>query len=102
MRQAQIEGEQTVTFLLPHAARMKEGEWNAVKRCIEKDPRARDDLPLLSKLLTEEGNNAKDAKQNGAPQPPAPSASPAVVHNTIAAAQANLPAGAPPANQPKV
>lgn len=114
MRQAQIEGEQkarqvlgplfsspTVTFLLPHAARMKEGEWNAVKRCIEKDPRARDDLPLLSKLLTEEGNNAKDAKQNGAPQPPAPSTSPAVVQNTIVAAQANLPAGTPSGGQPK-
>ncbi|KAH8649103.1 transcription factor S-II, central domain-containing protein, partial [Xylariales sp. PMI_506] len=72
LRQAQAEGEQkarqvlgplfnspTVTFLLPHAARMKEGEWNAVKRCLEKDPKARDDLPLLSRLLTEEGNSAR-------------------------------------------
>jgi len=76
MRAAQAEGERkarqvlgplfasaTVTFLLPHAARMKEGEWNAVKRCLERDPRARDDLPLLSKLLTEEGNNARQAGQ---------------------------------------
>ncbi|KAH6645110.1 hypothetical protein BKA67DRAFT_527602 [Truncatella angustata] len=112
LRQAQIEGEQkarqvlgplftspTVTFLLPHAARMKEGEWNAVKRCIERDPRAREDLPLLSRLLTEEGNNAK---QNGTSQPPAPTASPGVVQNTIAAAQATLPSGAPAPAQPKV
>lgn len=110
LRQAQIEGEQkarqvlgplftspTVTFLLPHAARMKEGEWNAVKRCIERDPRAREDLPLLSRLLTEEGNNAK---QNGTPQPPAATASPGVVQNTIAAAQANIPPGPAP-HQPK-
>ncbi|KAK6193114.1 hypothetical protein LQW54_012793 [Pestalotiopsis sp. IQ-011] len=114
LRQAQIEGEQkarqvlgplftspTVTFLLPHAARMKEGEWNAVKRCIERDPRAREDLPLLSRLLTEEGNSAK---QNGTLQAPAPTASPAVVQNTIAAAaaQATLPAGAPQQAQPRV
>ncbi|KAF2999642.1 hypothetical protein E8E14_006522 [Neopestalotiopsis sp. 37M] len=112
LRQAQIEGEQkarqvlgplftspTVTFLLPHAARMKEGEWNAVKRCIERDPRARDDLKLLSRLLTEEGNSAK---QNGTSQPPAPTASPAVVQNTIAAAAATLPPGAPPPAQSKV
>ncbi|KAK9778101.1 putative Transcription factor BYE1 [Seiridium cardinale] len=112
LRQAQIEGEQkarqvlgplftspTVTFLLPHAARMKEGEWNAVKRCIERDPRAREDLPLLSRLLTEEGNNAK---QNGTSQPPAPTASPGVVQNTIAAAQATLPSGAPAATHSKV
>ncbi|KAI1846349.1 hypothetical protein JX266_007554 [Neoarthrinium moseri] len=111
IRQAQLEGEQkarqvlgplfnspSVTFLLPHAARMKEGEWKAVKRCLERDPRARDDLPLLSKLLTDEGNNAK---QNGTPQPPAPQASPGLVQNTIAAAQATLPSGSSQAHQPK-
>ncbi|KAK8078696.1 transcription factor gsfR2 [Apiospora phragmitis] len=110
LKRAQAEGEEkarqvlgplfnspTVTFLLPHAARMKEGEWNAVKRCLERDPHARNDLPLLSKLLTEEGNNAR---QNGqttqAPQQQHPnSASPGVVQTTLAAAAANLPPGAP-------
>ncbi|KAI1472919.1 uncharacterized protein F4812DRAFT_31814 [Daldinia caldariorum] len=92
LRAAQAEGEMkarqvlgplfsssTVAFLLPHAARMKEGEWTAVRRALERDPRARDDLQLLSKLLTEEGNNHR---KNG-PQPnPVPSG---VAQTTIAA-----------------
>lgn len=94
MRAAQAEGEMkarqvlgplfgssTVTFLLPHAARMKEGEWNAVRRCLERDPRARDDLQLLSKLLTEEGN----ARKSG-PSPQTNTPSPGVVQTTLAAA----------------
>ncbi|KAH9907564.1 hypothetical protein F4778DRAFT_722438 [Xylariomycetidae sp. FL2044] len=108
IRRAQAEGEAkarevlgplfespTVTFLLPHAARMKEGEWNAVKRCLDRDPRARDDLQLLSKLLTEEGNNAR---RNGQP-PQTNTASPGVVQTTLAAAAANVP---PQPAQPKV
>ncbi|KAK7993157.1 DNA-binding protein creA [Apiospora arundinis] len=107
-KRAQAEGEEkarqvlgplfnspTVTFLLPHAARMKEGEWNAVKRCLDRDPRARDDLPLLSKLLTEEGNNARQNGQTQPPQQQPNSASPGVVQTTLAAAAANLPPGAP-------
>ncbi|KAK8030260.1 hypothetical protein PG993_011551 [Apiospora rasikravindrae] len=109
-KRAQAEGEEkarqvlgplfnspTVTFLLPHAARMKEGEWNAVKRCLERDPRARDDLPLLSKLLTEEGNNARQNGHSTTQAPPSQhqpnsSASPTgVVQTTLAAAAANLP-----------
>ncbi|KAK8112376.1 hypothetical protein PG984_012902 [Apiospora sp. TS-2023a] len=116
IKRAQAEGEEkarqvlgllfnspTVTFLLPHAARMKEGEWNAVKRCLERDPRARDDLPLLSKLLTEEGNNARQNGQTSQAPPhpgqngPHNSASPTgVVQTTLAAAAANLPPSAPP------
>ncbi|KAI0407271.1 hypothetical protein F4802DRAFT_47867 [Xylaria palmicola] len=99
MRAAQAEGEikarqvlgplfgsSTVTFLLPHAARMKEGEWNAVRRCLERDPRARDDLQLLSKLLTEEGN----ARKNG-PSPQTNTPSPGVVQTTLAAAANPVP-----------
>ncbi|KAI1501360.1 hypothetical protein F5X99DRAFT_383002 [Biscogniauxia marginata] len=110
MRAAQAEGEMkarqvlgplfgspTVTFLLPHAARMKEGEWNAVRRCFERDPRARDDLQLLSKLLTEEGNNAR---KNGQPLQPH-SASSGVVQTTLAAATASMPQDAAQAPQPK-
>ncbi|KAK7756318.1 Transcription factor bye1 [Diatrype stigma] len=116
LRAAQAEGERkarqvlghlfpsaTVTFLLPHAARMKEGEWNAVKRCLERDPRARDDLQLLSKLLTEEGNNARQRDQQNsqvAPPPPPNAGSPGVVQSTLAAAAANQP-GPPQAAQPK-
>ncbi|KAI1177102.1 hypothetical protein F4777DRAFT_543753 [Nemania sp. FL0916] len=101
MRAAQAEGEMkakqvlgplfgssAVTFLLPHAARMKEGEWNAVRRCLERDPRARDDLQLLSKLLTEEGN--ANARKNG-PSPQASAPSPGVVQTTIAAATNPVP-----------
>lgn len=96
LRAAQAEGEMkarqvlgplftssTVAFLLPHAARMKEGEWTAVRRCLERDPRARNDLQLLSKLLTEEGNSVR---KNG---PQTNTASPGVVQNTLAAAAAN-------------
>ncbi|KAI0906213.1 hypothetical protein F4823DRAFT_627233 [Ustulina deusta] len=99
MRAAQAEGEMkarqvlgplfgssTVTFLLPHAARMKEGEWNAVRRCLERDPRAREDLQLLSKLLTEEGN----ARKNG-PSPQTNTPSPGVVQTTLAAATTPVP-----------
>ncbi|KAI0191990.1 SPOC domain-containing protein [Xylaria flabelliformis] len=108
MRAAQAEGEMkarqvlgplfsssTVTFLLPHAARMKEGEWNAVRRCLERDPRARDDLQLLSKLLTEEGN----ARKNG-PSPQTNTPSPGLVQTTLAAAANPVPE-ATSAPQPK-
>lgn len=110
MRAAQAEGElkarqvlgplfgsPTVTFLLPHAARMKEGEWSAVRRCFERDAKARDDLQLLSKLLTEEGNNAR--KNGQLPQPHL--ASPGVVQKTLAAATASMPQDASQAPQPK-
>ncbi|KAI0169199.1 hypothetical protein GGR52DRAFT_574420 [Hypoxylon sp. FL1284] len=106
LRAAQAEGEMkarqvlgplfsssTVAFLLPHAARMKEGEWTAVRRCLERDPRARNDLQLLSKLLTEEGNSSR---KNG---PQTNTASPGVVQNTLAAAAANE--GPAPAAQSK-
>ncbi|KAI1399998.1 hypothetical protein F4819DRAFT_389486 [Hypoxylon fuscum] len=108
LRAAQAEGEMkarqvlghlfaspTVAFLLPHAARMKEGEWAAVRRCLERDPRARNDLQLLSKLLTEEGNNVRKSGPNG----PQTAASPGVVQNTLAAAAANEVSA--PAVQPK-
>ncbi|KAJ1328062.1 lysyl-tRNA synthetase class II [Microdochium nivale] len=113
MRAAQAEGERkarqvlgtlflsaTVTFLLPHAARMKEGEWNAVKRCLERDPRARDDLPLLSKLLTEEGNNARQAGQQQQQQKQG-SATPQGVQKTMvsAGARQQSPTGPRPASQ---
>ncbi|KAH7027978.1 SPOC domain-containing protein [Microdochium trichocladiopsis] len=112
MRAAQAEGERkarqvlgplfasaTVTFLLPHAARMKEGEWNAVKRCLERDPRARDDLPLLSKLLTEEGNNARQAGQQQQQQQQQ-GAAPGGVQKTMAAAgRQPSPAGPRPTPQ---
>ncbi|ORY58428.1 SPOC domain-containing protein [Pseudomassariella vexata] len=117
LRRAQAEGEvkarqvlgplftsPTVTFLLPHASRMKEGEWNAVRRCLERDPRAREDLPLLSKLLTEEGNSARQNGngngQSAQHQGHAATASPSVAQSTLAAATANVPPGAPQA-QPK-
>ncbi|KAI1810850.1 hypothetical protein GGS20DRAFT_565673 [Poronia punctata] len=100
LRAAQAEGEMkarqvlgplfessTVTFLLPHAARMMEGEWTAVRRCLERDPRARDDLQLLSKLLTEEGNAAR--KNAASPNPNTPS--PGVVQTTLATAASNAP-----------
>ncbi|KAI1380439.1 hypothetical protein F4677DRAFT_441754 [Hypoxylon crocopeplum] len=92
LRAAQAEGElkarqvlgplfssSTVAFLLPHAARMKVGEWTAVRRVLERDSRARDDLQLLSKLLTEEGNSNR---KNG-PQTNTVSSG---VQNTLAAA----------------
>ncbi|KAI1141479.1 hypothetical protein F5Y05DRAFT_262393 [Hypoxylon sp. FL0543] len=49
----------TVTFLLPHAHRMKEGEWMAVRKAMERDPKAQTDLQVLSKILTEDGNNIR-------------------------------------------
>ncbi|OTB09463.1 hypothetical protein M426DRAFT_18105 [Hypoxylon sp. CI-4A] len=81
----------TVKFLLPHAARMKEGEWTAVRRALERDPRACEDLVLLSRLLTEEGNNAK---KNGVHPNPIPNG---VVQTTLAAATAT--GGSAPAAQ---
>ena len=83
---------------------MKEGEWNAVKRCLERDSRARDDLQLLSKLLTEEGNSARQKDQlvaQTAPPPQPNAASPGVVQSTLAAAAANQPGPPPQAAQPK-
>ncbi|CAJ2505010.1 Uu.00g124040.m01.CDS01 [Anthostomella pinea] len=111
MREAQAEGEMkarqvlgplfgcsSVIFLLPHAARMKEGEWNAVRRCLEREPRAREDLQLLSKLLTEDGN---EARKNGQP-PQTIAASPSgVVQTTLAAATASIPDPPAQAPQPK-
>ncbi|KAI2610060.1 uncharacterized protein GGS25DRAFT_514042 [Hypoxylon fragiforme] len=103
LRAAQAEGEakarevlgplfvcSTVAFLLPHAARMKEGEWTAVRRALERDPRSRDDLKLLSKLLTDEGNNNRKSG------PPTNSVSSGVIQNTLAASGNE---GSPPVAQ---
>ncbi|KAI1208121.1 uncharacterized protein F4807DRAFT_153937 [Annulohypoxylon truncatum] len=105
LRAAQAEGETKakevlgelfdspiVSFLLPHAARMKEGEWTAVRRALERDSRARSDLQLLSKLLTEDGNNVRK------PGPQANSAPSGLVQTTLAAATNETSA---PAAQPK-
>ncbi|KAI1387541.1 uncharacterized protein F4822DRAFT_406853 [Hypoxylon trugodes] len=102
LRAAQAEGEKkarevlgplfsssTVAFLLPHAARMKEGEWTAVRRALERDPKARDDLQLLSKLLTEDGNTGR--KPGAQTTNAAPSG---VVQTTLAAATDGSPAQA--------
>lgn len=115
LRQAQLEGERmarevlgelfassTITFLLPHASRMKEGEWKAVKRCMERDPRSREDLPLLSKLLTEEGNNARHNGQNGGQPPPSAAPPSSLGQTTVADGTANLPPRVPQPAQPRV
>lgn len=77
-----------VSFLLPHAARMKEGEWTAVRRALERDSRARNDLQLLSKLLNEDGNHMRK------PGPQANTAPAGVVQTTLAAATNETPAPA--------
>ncbi|KAI0026001.1 hypothetical protein F4780DRAFT_2716 [Xylariomycetidae sp. FL0641] len=90
----------TITFLLPHAHRMKEGEWNAVRRCFERDSQSTKDLVLLSRLLTEEGNRAG---KNGQPvQTPAEST--VVAQTTLAAAAVSNPepTPGPPPSQPTV
>ncbi|KAI1102068.1 hypothetical protein F4804DRAFT_279478 [Jackrogersella minutella] len=107
LRAAQAEGESKakevlgdlfdspiVSFLLPHAARMKEGEWTAVRRALERDPKARSDLQLLSKLLTEDGNNVRKPGTHGSQA----NAAPGLVQTTLAAATNET---AVPAVQPK-
>ncbi|KAI1416480.1 hypothetical protein F5Y13DRAFT_154051 [Hypoxylon sp. FL1857] len=85
----------TVTFLLPHSARMKAGEWIAVRKALERDVRARQDLQVLSKILTEDGNNVRKTWPN------APSSG--VAQTTIAAATNGSVTneGSVPATQPK-
>lgn len=84
----------TVTFLLPHSARMKAGEWIAVRKALERDPKARQDLQVLSKILTEDGNNVRKTW---------PAASSGVAQTTLAAATNDgvTNEGSAPATQPK-
>jgi hypothetical protein len=56
----------TVRFLLPQAHMMTRREWEVIKKIYEKDPRTRDDLPALSAILEQEGQQQKQASQ---PQP---------------------------------
>ncbi|KAM7208320.1 SPOC domain containing protein [Naviculisporaceae sp. PSN 640] len=64
----------TVSFLLPQAGQMTRKEWEVIKGIYETDPKARLDLPHLSKVL-ENAPQPQVAQSQQAPvqqQPPAP------------------------------
>jgi hypothetical protein len=44
----------TVQFILPQAYQMARKEWEVVRRVLERDPKARDDLQHLGNLLEKE------------------------------------------------
>ena len=55
----------TVQFLLPQAWQMSRREWEVIRKIYEQEPRAREDLPLLGKLLESEGRaEAAGAQKN--------------------------------------
>lgn len=67
--QAQAEGEararsilgpfasaQTLVFLMPHAHQMSVQEWQIIRRVLEREPRARDDLVYLGHLISRESD----------------------------------------------
>lgn len=83
--QAQMEGEAmarsilgpfasaaTLVFLMPHAHQMSSTEWQIIRRVLEQEPRARDDLAYLGQLISQQSES--DSQQQQAPpvqgQPP--------------------------------
>lgn len=54
----------TVQFLLPQAWQMSMREWEVIKKIYEREPRARDDLPFLGKLLESEGKASAAANNS--------------------------------------
>ncbi|KAK4214148.1 SPOC domain-containing protein [Rhypophila decipiens] len=90
----------TVSFLLPQAGLMQRKEWEVIKEIYETDPKARLDLPHLSKVLEARGgqSNTPQAHQPQA-QPPA-SAVPVPVPAPAAAPAPPQPRHQPPVQHP--
>lgn len=83
--QAQAEGEararsilgpfasaQTLTFLMPHAHQMSAQEWQIIRRVLEREPRARDDLIYLGHLISRESESHSRQQQQQQQQAPHP------------------------------
>lgn len=49
----------TVQFILPQAFQMARKEWEVVRKILERDPKARDDLQHLGNLLEKESATEK-------------------------------------------
>lgn len=56
----------TLSFLMPHAYKMAPGEWHIIRRVLEREPKARDDLAALGQLIARESENRQ---QQQGPQP---------------------------------
>lgn len=79
--QAQMEGEAmarsilgpfgsaaTLVFLMPHAHMMSSTEWQIIRRVLEQEPRARDDLQYLGQLISRESESESSQQQPTQPQ----------------------------------
>lgn len=47
----------TLSFLMPHAHKMAPSEWHIIRRVLEREPKARDDLGVLGQLIARESEN---------------------------------------------
>lgn len=123
--QAQVEGEAmarnilgqyasaaTLTFLMPHAHQMSSTEWQIIRRVLEQEPRARDDLMYLGQLISRESEDsrqqgpppgAQNSRAQGQQHPPTPTGTPAFPgsQNQTAHAPPHAPGVSPgPPSQP--
>lgn len=57
----------TLSFLMPHAHKMAPSEWHIIRRVLEREPKARDDLAALGQLIARESEN-RQQNQGFAPQ----------------------------------
>lgn len=56
----------TLSFLMPHAHKMAPSEWQIIRRVLEREPKARDDLGVLGQLIARESENRQ--QQQAPPQ----------------------------------
>lgn len=70
----------TLSFLMPHAHKMAPSEWQIIRRVLERDPKAREDLAVLGQLIARESESRQHQQgpQSGMPTAaqPAPAQQP--------------------------
>lgn len=65
----------TLSFLMPHAHKMAPSEWQIIRRVLERDPKAREDLAVLGQLIARESESRQHQQGpplGGGSMPPAP------------------------------
>lgn len=53
----------TLAFLMPHAYKMQNNEWQIIRGIMEREPRARDDLAVLGSLISKESEKREQQQQ---------------------------------------
>lgn len=60
----------TLSFLMPHAHKMAPSEWQIIRRVLEREPKARDDLAVLGHLIARESEIRQQQQGPSQSHPP--------------------------------